>query len=90
MKKPDLIGYIIPHHIILDYFNYANENKIREKVALIGEHIHEFLHTREGSRIAMMCFSYGTAKVCYKKNHLYLLLLIIKFCYSIYRIGKLC
>ncbi|GBC45647.1 uncharacterized protein OCT59_013537 [Rhizophagus irregularis] len=62
MKKPDLIGYIIPHHIILDYFNYANENKIREKVALIGEHIHEFLHTREGSRIAMMCFSYGTAK----------------------------
>lgn len=79
MKKPDLIRYIIPHRIILDYFNYANENKIREKVALIGEHIHEFLHTREGSRVAMMCFSYGTVKVCYKKNLLYSLSLIINF-----------
>ena len=68
MKKPGLIGYIIPHRILLDYFNHANENKIREKVALIGEHVPEFLHTREGSRVAMMCFSYGTVKVCDKKN----------------------
>src|ERR1043166_5724457 len=66
MKKPGLIGYIIPHRIMLDYFNHANENKIREKIALIGENVHEFLHTREGSRVAMMCFSYGTAKVRHK------------------------
>ncbi len=77
MKKPDLIGYIIPQRIILDYFNHASENKIREKISLIGEHVHEFLHTREGSRVAMMCFSYGTAKVCYIKKKFF-----FNYCYN--------
>ena len=72
MKKPGLIGYIITHRIILDYFSYAKENQIREKTSLIGEHVPEFLHTREGSRVAMMCFSYGTAKVrCEKIEKLF-------------------
>ncbi|RHZ79813.1 hypothetical protein Glove_140g119 [Diversispora epigaea] len=62
MKKPEILNFIIPHRILLDFFTHANEAKILSIVQLIDKHIPEILHTREGSRAAMLCFSHANAK----------------------------
>nr|CAG8434144.1 611_t:CDS:2 [Entrophospora candida] len=66
LKKPGLIGHIISHRILLDYFTCAdddtNDNQVQEKIQVIGKHIPEILHTQKGSRVAMYCLAHGTVK----------------------------
>ncbi|CAG8488675.1 12211_t:CDS:2 [Acaulospora morrowiae] len=62
MKKPELLRFIIPHRVLLDFFTYANEVKIRSTIELIGKHVPEILHTREGARVAMLCLTHTSAK----------------------------
>ncbi|CAG8476991.1 1662_t:CDS:2 [Diversispora eburnea] len=62
MKKPEILNFIIPHRILLDFLTHANEVKILSIIQLIDKHIPEILHTREGSRAAMLCFSHANAK----------------------------
>ncbi|CAG8568746.1 6085_t:CDS:2 [Acaulospora morrowiae] len=62
MKKPELLRFIIPHRVLLDFFTYANEIKIRSTIELIGKHVPEILHTREGARVAMICLTHASAK----------------------------
>ncbi|CAJ0909467.1 1857_t:CDS:10, partial [Entrophospora sp. SA101] len=65
LKKPGLIGHIISHRILLDYFTCAddtNDNQVQEKIQIIGKHIPEILHTQKGSRVAMYCLAHGTVK----------------------------
>ena len=42
----------------------ASEEDRGEMIELIRERLVELLHTKEGSRVAMRCVWYGTAKVC--------------------------
>ncbi|CAH1759186.1 13837_t:CDS:2 [Entrophospora sp. SA101] len=70
LKKPGLIGHIISHRILLDYFTCAddtNDNQVQEKIQIIGKHIPEILHTQKGSRVAMYCLAHGTVKVTMKE-----------------------
>ncbi|CAG8829949.1 15709_t:CDS:2, partial [Racocetra persica] len=62
IKKPESLNYIIMHRILLEYFTYADDSKIREVIEMISEQVSMFLHTREGSQVAMLCFSHGAVK----------------------------
>ncbi|CAG8520136.1 20091_t:CDS:2, partial [Cetraspora pellucida] len=62
IKKPESLNYVIMHRILLEYFTYSDDSKIREVIEVIGDHVSMFLHTREGSQVAMLCFSHGTVK----------------------------
>ncbi|CAG8758070.1 8832_t:CDS:2, partial [Dentiscutata erythropus] len=62
INKQESFNYIIMHRILLEYFTYADDHKIKEVIEAICEHIPLFLHTYEGSQVAMLCFSYGSVK----------------------------
>ncbi|CAG8685719.1 18825_t:CDS:2, partial [Gigaspora rosea] len=62
INKQESFNYIIMHRILLEYFTYADEPKLKKVIEIICEHIPLFLHTWEGSQVAMLCFSYGTVK----------------------------
>ena len=58
-----LTGHIIVQHIMLQYFLHGPEDTIQELVTeKLIEQIVNFVHTKEGSKIAMRCLWYSKAK----------------------------
>ncbi|KAF0399393.1 ARM repeat-containing protein [Gigaspora margarita] len=64
INKQESFNYIIMLRILLEYFIYADEPKLKKVIEIICEHIPLLLHTWEGSQVAMLCFPYGTVKEC--------------------------
>lgn len=58
-----LTGHIIVQHLMLQYFLHGTEETIQELVSeKLIEQIVKFVHTKEGSKIAMRCLWYSKAK----------------------------
>jgi len=57
------IKHSITHRSLLDYFTNANEKQLADMIVMVGEKVPEILHTREGSKVAMLCVAHGTPKV---------------------------
>ena len=60
----ETLKHSIVHKPLLDYLLMASEEDRQEMIEMIRERLIELLHTKEGSRVAMHCVWYGTAKVC--------------------------
>ena len=60
----ETLKHSIVHKPLLDYLLMAGEEDRQEMIEMIRERLIELLHTKEGSRVAMQCVWYGTAKVC--------------------------
>ncbi|CAG8553859.1 9898_t:CDS:2 [Paraglomus brasilianum] len=56
------IKHSITHRALLDYFTNANEKQLADMIVMVGEKVPEILHTREGSKVAMLCVAHGTPK----------------------------
>ncbi|GFS01670.1 pumilio domain-containing protein KIAA0020 homolog [Elysia marginata] len=58
----DLLSYSLVHKVFLDFFVYADDKSKKEMIESLREHIPSFLHTRDGTRVAMHCIWAGSAK----------------------------
>ncbi|CAO3612676.1 unnamed protein product [Cunninghamella blakesleeana] len=56
------IVHSIVHKALLQYFTYADEKGRNDYLSLLRDSLQEIIHTREGSRVAMLCISYATPK----------------------------
>ncbi|CAG8454722.1 10414_t:CDS:2 [Paraglomus occultum] len=56
------IKHSITHRALLDYFTNADERLLADMIAMVSERVPEILHTREGSKVAMLCVARGTSK----------------------------
>ncbi|OZJ05223.1 hypothetical protein BZG36_02452 [Bifiguratus adelaidae] len=56
------IQHSIVHKALLEYFLNADEKDCVEMMEMLKESIAEIVHTKEGSRVAMLCISYGKPK----------------------------
>ncbi|CAG8508828.1 18284_t:CDS:2, partial [Racocetra fulgida] len=65
IKKPESLNYIIMHRILLEYFTYADDSKIREVIEVIGEH---------DRKTMLKSMKEYAAKIC-KEEYGYLVLL---------------
>lgn len=57
-----LIHYAIVHRALLDYMQHADESGRKDMIEQLKEHTADIVHTAEGSRVARICFLYGSAK----------------------------
>ncbi|GFO18915.1 pumilio domain-containing protein kiaa0020 homolog [Plakobranchus ocellatus] len=58
----DLLTYSLVHKVFMDFFLYADAKSKKEMIESLRELIPSFLHTRDGTRVAMQCIWGGSAK----------------------------
>ncbi|KAK3766895.1 hypothetical protein RRG08_040418 [Elysia crispata] len=58
----DLLSYSLVHKVFLDFFIHADDKSKKEMIEVLREHMPSFLHTRDGTRVAMQCIWSGSAK----------------------------
>lgn len=56
------IGFTMVHRAMLEFINHADSNEAKELLNLTKELIYEFVHTRDGSQVAMKLFALANAK----------------------------
>jgi len=59
----------------------TGEQERADMIEQLRERLVEFLHTKEGSRVAMQCVWHGTAKVCALNSILYVPGNVLKHCF---------
>lgn len=57
-----VLQYSIVHRIFREFFTYAPDKMRAEMIETVREGAIHMVHTRDGSRVAMTCLWYGTAK----------------------------
>ncbi|XP_013407953.1 pumilio homolog 3 isoform X2 [Lingula anatina] len=57
-----VLSHTIVHRAFFEYFTYASNKARMDMIELLRENIVHMVHTRDGSRVAMYCIWYGTAK----------------------------
>ncbi|CAO3643831.1 unnamed protein product [Cunninghamella echinulata] len=61
LDKGTLVHSIV-HKALLEYFTYADEKGKMDLLSLLRDSLQDIVHTREGSRVAMICISSATPK----------------------------
>ncbi|KAI9304328.1 armadillo-type protein [Cunninghamella echinulata] len=61
LDKGTLVHSIV-HKALLEYFTYADEKGKMELLSLLRDSLQDIVHTREGSRVAMICVTSSTPK----------------------------
>ncbi|KAL5022835.1 hypothetical protein ScPMuIL_001990 [Solemya velum] len=57
-----ILVHTLVHRVFFEFFSYVNGRMRAEMIEALREHLIHMCHTRDGSRVAMNCIWYGTAK----------------------------
>ncbi|WBW75127.1 pumilio family RNA-binding protein Puf6 [Schizosaccharomyces osmophilus] len=56
------IGFTMVHRAMLEFIQHASSNEAKDLLLATKEQIYEFVHTRDGSQVAMKLFAIANAK----------------------------
>jgi len=61
-NKPELLDNSIIHKPLLQYMEHASHSDILEMIGFMQEHVVRILHSKDGSKVALLCIAYGRPK----------------------------
>ncbi|XP_033737990.1 pumilio homolog 3-like [Pecten maximus] len=60
--EKEVLKHTMVHRVFFEFFVYASDKMRTDMVESLRDCVIHMMHTRDGSRVAMYCFWYGTAK----------------------------
>lgn len=58
-----LLMFSLVHKIFAEYFINCDAKEKLEMIDMLGEHLINMVHTKDGTEVALQCIWFGTAKV---------------------------